>query len=85
MTLRAELLWKFWQASMIQLPNLCEAAKEVALIMASSAFIERCFSIYESLFDEDQQAALHDRREAAVMLRVINNQREKEIKARQQL
>ena len=85
MTIRAELLWKFWQASMIQLPNWYKAAKEVALIMPSSAFVERCFSIYESLFDEDQQAALHDRREASVMLRVNNDQREKEIKAREQL
>ena len=84
MTLRAELLWKFWQASMIQLPNWYKAAKEVALIMPSSAFVERCFSIYDSLFGQDQQAALHDRREAAVMLGVNNNQREKEIEAHEQ-
>ena len=55
-----------------------DEAEEVALIMTSSAFVERVFSIYDSLFGKEQQSTLEDRREASVLMRVNGNERKKE-------
>ena len=70
-------LWHFWIANSLRLPSWYLAAGQIALLMTSSACVERVFSLYDSLFDESQESALEDRREASVMLRFNRNQRKK--------
>ena len=71
-------LWNFWLANSLRLPSWYLVACQIALIMTSSGCVERVFSLYDSLFDESQESALEDRREASVMLSFNRNQRKKE-------
>lgn len=73
-----DALWEFWRRHALSLPCWYEAAAEVALIMTSSASVERLFSLYTSLFTDEQANALEDYRETALMLRFNLRQREKE-------
>jgi hypothetical protein len=52
-----------------------ECAKLSALFVPSSASVERVFSMYERMFDDDQNSALKDYRTAAIMLRFNDLQR----------
>lgn len=61
--------WAFWRRNSLRLPHWARAAKEVALVMTSSGSVERVFSVYESVFNEQQDMALEDRRAASVMIR----------------
>ena len=39
------VLWSFWKDNCLQLPNFFKAAKLIAIIMTSSASVERMFSL----------------------------------------
>ena len=71
------ILWSFWRTYCLQLPNWYNGANEVALIMTSSACIERIFSLHNSLFSNKQEKALEDYKEGTDMLRFNYNQRNK--------
>lgn len=66
-------LWEFWQLHRIQLPNWYRAASEVALLTPSSGNVERVFSLYETMFNDNQGAALEDYKQTAVLLRHHEN------------
>ena len=53
-TEQSHRLWKFWLTHELSLPRWFAAAKEIALIMTSSAFSQGCFSTYKSLFTSSQ-------------------------------
>ena len=69
------VLWSFWKDRCLQLPNFFKAAKLIAIIMTSSASVERMFSLYVSMFNSEQERVLEDRREASVLMRYNDNQR----------
>jgi hypothetical protein len=54
-----------------------ECSKSSALFVATSAAAERVFSMYERMFDDDQNSALKDYRTCAIMLRFNELQRSK--------
>lgn len=64
-----EVAWDFWRRHSLRLPAWYRAAKEVALVMTSSACMERVFSVYESIFSDQQEMALEDVRAASVLIR----------------
>jgi hypothetical protein len=69
--------WEFWRENQLQLPIWYALARNVALIMTSSASVERLFSLYEGRFSEQQQGALQDYKEASIMLHYNHLQRAK--------
>lgn len=72
-----EDLWIFWTTRSNVLTSWYLAAADVALYMTSSACSERIFSLYQGMFSEEQESIIEDRREASVMLRFNENQRNK--------
>lgn len=71
--------WSFWRHYQLRLPVWYKLACNVALIMTSSASVERLFSLYEGRFGDQQQGALEDYKEAGIMLRYNELQRAKYI------
>lgn len=71
-------LWEFWQIHRLQLPNWYRAASEVALLTPSSGNVERVFSLYETMFNDNQGSALEDYKQTAVLLRYNENKRRRE-------
>jgi hypothetical protein len=67
--------WEFWRTYYLSLPVWYKVAEEVVLVMVSSASVERVFSLLNSTFDDQQQSALHDYKEASVRLRYNENWR----------
>lgn len=65
----ADVAWAFWQRNSLRLPAWTRCACEVALVMTSSASVERVFSLYSTLLKDNQEQALEDRRECSVLLR----------------
>jgi hypothetical protein len=70
--------WTFFKTNALRFPYWFKAAKEVALIMTSSACVERIFSLYRSLFSNLQERCLEDVREASIMIHFNENQRRNE-------
>jgi len=68
-------LWGFWQLHRIQMPNCYRAASEVPLFTPSSGNVERVFSLYETMFNDNQGSALEDYKQTAVLLRYNENKR----------
>lgn len=68
--------WVFWRTHYLELPVWYKVAAEVALIMVSSAGVERVFSLLNR-FDDQQQGALNDYKEASVRIRYNENFRNK--------
>ena len=54
------------------------ASNDIALILTSSACVERIFSLYVGMFSDEMFNTLEDRREASVTCKFNNNQRGKE-------
>ena len=73
-----EMLWAFWKNNHLRLPEWFKAASEVALILVSSACVERVFSLYGASFDSEQESSLSDKVEGTMMLRYNKNQRAKD-------
>lgn len=69
--------WTFWRRYFIRLPIWYKVAEEAALVMCSSASVERVFSLLNCLFDDQQQKCLNDYKEASVMIRYNENYRER--------
>jgi hypothetical protein len=67
--------WEFWRTYYISLPIWYKVAEEVVLVMVSSASVERVFSLLNHSFDDHQQSALQDYKEATVRLRYNENWR----------
>ena len=65
--------WAFWRRYYISLPLWYKVAAEVALVMCSSASVERVFSLLNCLFDDHQHQCLNDYKEASVMIRYNEN------------
>jgi hypothetical protein len=55
--------------------TLFAAATDIALIMTSSACIERIFSLYVGMFSDEMHNTLEDRREASVTCKFNYQQR----------
>lgn len=72
-----EDLWSFWRQYQLRLPVWYALACNIALIMTSSASVERLFSLYEGRFSDQQQGALEDYKEASIMLHYNELQRAK--------
>jgi hypothetical protein len=70
--------WVFWRTHYLRLPNWFKVAAEAALVMCSSASVERVFSLLNCLFDDQQQQRLNDYKEASVMVRYNENYRNEE-------
>ena len=70
--------WAFWRRYYISLPLWYKVAAEVALVMCSSASVERVFSLLNCLFDDSQQRCLNDYKEASIKIRYNENFRDKE-------
>ena len=62
----------FWNQCALKLPNFYKASREVALIMPSSANIERVFSILTQSYTDQQNCSLEDGQCATVMMRYNN-------------
>lgn len=65
--------WTFWRSYYNSLPTWYKVAADVALIMTSSASVERVFSLLNSRFSDQQQRALRDYKEGSV--RITYNER----------
>ena len=65
--------WAFWRSYYNSLPTWYKVAADVALVMTSSASVERVFSLLNSRFNDQQQRALKDYKEAS--LRITYNER----------
>jgi hypothetical protein len=65
--------WEFWRTYYLSLPIWYKVAEEVVLVMVSSASVERVFSLLNHSFDDHQQSALQDYKEATVRLRYNEN------------
>jgi hypothetical protein len=52
--------WQFWRARKLILKVWYPAACTIALVMSSSACVERTFALYESMFTDEQENALQD-------------------------
>jgi hypothetical protein len=61
----------------ISLPLWYKVAAEVALIMCSSASVERVFSLPNCMFDEHQHQVLNDYKEASIKIRYNENYRQR--------
>ena len=62
----------------LRLPSVWyKGAAEVALVMCSSASVERVFSQLNCMFDKHQQQALNDYKEASIKIRYNENYRDK--------
>jgi hypothetical protein len=72
-------LWTFFIRNKIEIPKTYLGACEVAIISPSSGSSERVFAMYTSTFNDQAKAALEDRREASIMLRMNQNWRQKEL------
>jgi hypothetical protein len=70
--------WQFWRARKLILKVWYPAACTIALVMSSSACVERIFALYESMFTDEQENALQDYKSAAIMIRFNTNQRRME-------
>ena len=46
--------WVFWRTHYLRLPKWYKVAAEAALVMCSSASVERVFSLLNCLFDDQQ-------------------------------
>ena len=68
---------EWWRANKLQLPTWFSVAKIVALYQPSSAAVERLFSIYQHMFNDEQTLALADYKRAAIMVRFNDLQRAK--------
>ena len=51
-------LWTFWKNHKLNLPHMYILAKEIALIVPSSATVERLFSIFNSVYSEKDKIVL---------------------------
>lgn len=71
--------WGFWRTHYLLLPLWYKVAEEVALVMVSSASIERVFSLLNCMVDDQQESALKDYKEASVRLRYNENFRKNTI------
>jgi hAT family C-terminal dimerisation region len=69
--------WSFWRRYYTSLPLWYRVAAEVALVMCSSASVERVFSLLNCMFDEHQQSALNDYKEASIKIRYNENYRDR--------
>ena len=70
-----EELWLFWKANCLLLPKWYAIAEIGALVMTSSASVERVFSLYSNCFDAQQDNTLEDKIESSIMLNYNNNKR----------
>jgi hAT family C-terminal dimerisation region len=68
--------WVFWRRNHISLPLWYKVAAEVALVMCSSASVERVFSLLNCMFDEHQHQALNDYKEASIKIMYNENYRQ---------
>jgi hypothetical protein len=64
--------WLFWRTFYNVLPTWYKVAADVALVMTSSACVERVFSLLNSRFSDQQQRALQDYKECT--LRIMYNE-----------
>lgn len=69
--------WMFWRRFFVTVPIWYKVASEVALVMCSSAAVERVFSLLNCLFDDQQHQCLNDYKEASIMIRYNENFRER--------
>lgn len=69
--------WVFWRRYYTSLPVWYKVASEVALVMCSSASVERVFSLLNCLFDDHQHRALNDYKEGSVRIRYNENYRDR--------
>ena len=69
--------WAFWRRHYNSLPLWYKVAAEVALVMCSSASVERVFSLLNCMFDEHQQQALNDYKETSIKIRYKENCRDR--------
>ena len=76
--LTTEDMWSFWRKFYLQLPLWYATAAEVAIVLTSSAAVERVFSLYAAFFGDSDRGCLADRREASVKLRHNENKRKAE-------
>ena len=67
--------WVFWRRYFRRLYKLAE---EAALVMCSSAAVERVFSLLNNSFNDSKQNSLNDYKESSVMIRYDENFREKQ-------
>ena len=75
-------LWTFWKKQQLKLKRFWLAACEVAIIPPSSACVERLFSYFREDFDDTQEKALEDYKEASTMMRFNESMRDSEEKER---
>jgi hypothetical protein len=73
------LMWEFWRKNQLILTTWYAAAAEVALIMTSSASVEMIFSLYGTLFTDEQRSCLSDVIETSMMKRYNENQRASDV------
>lgn len=66
----------------LKLKRFWLAACEVAIIPPSSACVERLFSYFREDFDDTQEKALEDYKEASTMMRFNESMRDSEEKER---
>jgi hypothetical protein len=64
--------WLFWRTFYNVLPTWYKVAADVALVMTSSACVERVFSLLNNRFSDQQQRALQDYKECTV--RIVYNE-----------
>jgi hypothetical protein len=69
--------WNFWRCTYNIIPAWYKVAADVALVMTSSASVERVFSLMNSRFTDQQQRALNDYKEASVRITYNENYRDK--------
>lgn len=69
--------WLFWRRYCTLLPLWYTIAAEVALVMCSSASVERVFSLLNCTFDSHQHQALNDYKEASIRIRYNENNRDR--------
>jgi hAT family C-terminal dimerisation region len=60
--------WGFWRTYYNVLPTWYKVAADVALVMSSSAAVERVFSLLNTRFTAQQTRCLHDYKEASIMI-----------------
>lgn len=70
----SDLKVKWWRDHAGALPHWSQAVKKVLLVQPSSAAAERVFSVLNSTFGDQQEHALRDYLECAVMLQYNNRQ-----------
>ena len=60
--------WNFWRSYYNIIPTWYRVAAEVALVMSSSASVERVFSLLNSRFTDQQQRCLKDYKEGSIRI-----------------